>query len=213
MSTNATRVSIVGVSTAALAAGAIAMAPSAVANDWDELAQCESSGDWSINTGNGYYGGLQFKQSTWEAYGGTQYAPRADMATREQQIAVAERTLAAQGPGAWPGCTAKTGWYTGGSGNANAEARVDVDSAPPPSAQQETTITLEPKTVVPEEAKPTIPMGAPGENQITVVRGDTLSKIANKYGITWQELYDMNRDTVETPDWIFPGEVLNVPRG
>ncbi|WP_433610846.1 transglycosylase family protein [Prescottella agglutinans] len=76
---------------------------------WDSIAQCEATGNWSINTGNGYYGGLQFNQSTWAAYGGTQYAPRADLATREQQIAVAEKVQAAQGWGAWPGCTSKLG--------------------------------------------------------------------------------------------------------
>jgi resuscitation-promoting factor RpfB len=76
---------------------------------WDTLAQCESGGDWSINTGNGYQGGLQFSPSTWAAYGGTQYAPTANLATREQQIAIAEKTRAGQGWGAWPACTAKMG--------------------------------------------------------------------------------------------------------
>lgn len=76
---------------------------------WDAIAQCESGGDWSINTGNGYQGGLQFNSGTWAAYGGTAYAPTADQATREQQIAIAEKTQAAQGWGAWPACTAKLG--------------------------------------------------------------------------------------------------------
>ena len=76
---------------------------------WDRVAQCESGGNWSINTGNGFYGGLQFTQQTWAAFGGTQYAPRADLATREQQIAVAEKVQAAQGWGAWPACTSKLG--------------------------------------------------------------------------------------------------------
>lgn len=76
---------------------------------WDRLAQCESGGNWAINTGNGYYGGVQFAQGTWEGHGGTQYAPRADLATREQQIATAERVLASQGWGAWPACSAKLG--------------------------------------------------------------------------------------------------------
>ncbi|EFK54431.1 transglycosylase family protein [Corynebacterium genitalium ATCC 33030] len=76
---------------------------------WDSIAQCESGGNWSINTGNGYYGGLQFAASTWSAYGGGQYAPTADQATREQQIAVAEKVQAAQGWGAWPACTASLG--------------------------------------------------------------------------------------------------------
>ncbi|AGS34316.1 hypothetical protein B841_04165 [Corynebacterium maris DSM 45190] len=76
---------------------------------WDALAQCESNGDWSINTGNGYHGGLQFSASTWAAYGGTQYAPTADQASREQQIAIAQKTQAGQGWGAWPACTSKLG--------------------------------------------------------------------------------------------------------
>lgn len=74
------------------------------AHDWDAVARCESSGNWSINTGNGYFGGLQFSPTTWREFGGTEYAPRADLATKAQQIAVAERVLAVQGPRAWPTC-------------------------------------------------------------------------------------------------------------
>jgi uncharacterized protein YabE (DUF348 family) len=76
---------------------------------WDQIAQCESGGNWHINTGNGYYGGLQFSAGTWTAYGGGAYASRADLATREEQIAVAEKVQAAQGWGAWPACTAALG--------------------------------------------------------------------------------------------------------
>ncbi|MHC9684355.1 transglycosylase family protein [Corynebacterium diphtheriae] len=76
---------------------------------WDQLAQCESGGNWSINTGNGFTGGLQFVDSTWLGLGGGVYAPQAYLATREQQIAIAEKVLAAQGWGAWPACTAKLG--------------------------------------------------------------------------------------------------------
>lgn len=76
---------------------------------WDQLAQCEATGNWAINTGNGFYGGLQFTQQTWEGFGGGAYAPRADLATREQQIAVAQKVQAAQGWGAWPACTSKMG--------------------------------------------------------------------------------------------------------
>lgn len=90
--------------------GGGAAAP-AVANGgvWDRLAQCESGGNWSINTGNGFSGGLQFHPQTWQAYGGGQYASTAAGATREQQIAVAEKVQAAQGWGAWPACTSKLG--------------------------------------------------------------------------------------------------------
>lgn len=76
---------------------------------WDQLAQCESTGNWAINTGNGFSGGLQFTDSTWAGFGGTAYAPRAHLATREQQIAVAQKVQAAQGWGAWPACTSKMG--------------------------------------------------------------------------------------------------------
>ncbi|MEJ6013752.1 transglycosylase family protein [Corynebacterium sp. H127] len=76
---------------------------------WDALAQCEAGGNWAINTGNGFSGGLQFTPSTWLAYGGGEYAPQAHLATREQQIAVAEKVQAGQGWGAWPACTSKLG--------------------------------------------------------------------------------------------------------
>ncbi|WP_420099611.1 transglycosylase family protein [Corynebacterium sp.] len=88
-----------GSSAAAVAGGSV----------WDELVQCEATGDWSANTGNGFSGGLQFTPSTWAAYGGTEYAPEAHMASREEQIAVAEKVQAAQGWGAWPACTSKMG--------------------------------------------------------------------------------------------------------
>ncbi|MEU6393759.1 transglycosylase family protein [Streptomyces sp. NPDC046939] len=72
---------------------------------WSCLAECESGGRWDANTGNSFYGGLQFTQSTWEAYGGLKYAPRADLASRAEQIAVAEKVLDDQGWGAWPACS------------------------------------------------------------------------------------------------------------
>jgi hypothetical protein len=76
---------------------------------WDALAQCEAGGNWSINTGNGYSGGLQFAPGTWSGHGGSEYASTASGATREQQIAVAERVLASSGWGAWPACSRKLG--------------------------------------------------------------------------------------------------------
>lgn len=101
----------VGVSTVAtaLAVGGGSPASAASTATWDKVAECESSGDWDINTGNGYYGGLQFSQPTWEAYGGTAYASRADLATKAQQITVAEKVLKGQGPGAWPVCSVRAG--------------------------------------------------------------------------------------------------------
>ncbi|MFF7638402.1 transglycosylase family protein [Kitasatospora sp. NPDC008050] len=81
----------------------------APASTWDKVAQCEATGNWSIDSGNGFYGGLQFTSSTWAAFGGTQYAAQANQATAAQQIAIGEKVLAAQGPGAWPICSAKAG--------------------------------------------------------------------------------------------------------
>ncbi|MFZ1179027.1 MAG: transglycosylase family protein, partial [Mycobacterium sp.] len=92
---------------AVLGGGSIALAGQAAAatdGEWDQVARCESGGNWGINTGNGYYGGVQFTSSTWASHGGGEYAPSAQLATKEQQIAVAERVLASQGRGAWPVC-------------------------------------------------------------------------------------------------------------
>src|SRR3954466_15347129 len=80
-------------------------AHAATDEQWDNVAQCESGGNWHIDTGNGYYGGLQFTQGTWDSYGGTTYASRADLATREEQIAIANKVQHAQGWGAWPICS------------------------------------------------------------------------------------------------------------
>ncbi|MEU7057052.1 transglycosylase family protein [Streptomyces sp. NPDC046197] len=89
--------------TAALAGGpaATALPSRALTPDWDAIARCESGGNWRANTGNGYYGGLQFRQSSWIAAGGLKYARRADLATRAEQIAVARRLSILQGMSAW----------------------------------------------------------------------------------------------------------------
>ena len=92
---------------AVLGGGSIALAGQAAAatdGEWDQVARCESGGNWGINTGNGYYGGVQFSAGTWASHGGNEFAPSAALATREQQIAVAERVLATQGRRAWPVC-------------------------------------------------------------------------------------------------------------
>ena len=87
----------------------IGLSAPAQASVWDSVAACESGGNWSINTGNGYYGGLQFSSSTWKAYGGRRYASQAHRASKAAQIAVAQRVLAAQGPGAWGTCGKRAG--------------------------------------------------------------------------------------------------------
>ncbi|MFK0288942.1 transglycosylase family protein [Streptomyces sp. NPDC090442] len=85
-------------------AGPAAADPPPTGTDWDQIAACESSGDWHTNTGNGYHGGLQISPSTWRAYGGHRYAPRADLATRDEQIAVGERIAQDLGLSPWPNC-------------------------------------------------------------------------------------------------------------
>lgn len=131
--TSATKKVFAGAAAAAAMTGIIA-APQAFAapdSDWDRLAQCEAGGNWGINTGNGYYGGLQFSAGTWQAYGGGEFAPTANLATREQQIIVGERTLAAQGWGAWPACSASLG-LTSGPTNRDAQgAAASVPAAAP----------------------------------------------------------------------------------
>ncbi|MEE1929422.1 transglycosylase family protein [Streptomyces sp. TRM 70351] len=181
--------------------GSVAGAGSAQAasvDTWDRVADCESSGNWAINTGNGYYGGLQFKQSSWEAAGGLRYAPRADLATKDQQIATAERLLAMQGPGAW-GCADEGGLTSGGPA-----ASVDTQGAAPQPQQRAAQPQPQPQ---PQPAQP-----AHSGQGVHVVRpGDTLADIAAANGTTWQELYAANRDVVGAdPDLIFPGQRLTV---
>ena len=105
------RVLVRALAGAGVVAATLAVTPGHAASDatWDALAQCESSGNWSINTGNGYYGGLQFSPATWSGFGGGEYAARAHQATRAEQIAVAERVLDVQGWGAWPACSRRLG--------------------------------------------------------------------------------------------------------
>ncbi|MFF7637448.1 transglycosylase family protein [Kitasatospora sp. NPDC008050] len=127
---NRVRLAVLGGAVAVLPVAGLVTATTASAastSTWDAVAQCESTGNWSINSGNGFYGGLQFTSSTWAAYGGTQYAGQANLATKAQQIAVAEKVLASQGPGAWPVCSVKAGLTAGG-----APAAVDT-SAPAPA--------------------------------------------------------------------------------
>lgn len=106
-----------GVTSAGLAMPLLAAggAQAADSSTWDRVAQCESGGMWSADTGNGFYGGLQFTQDAWDKYGGRDYAPRADLASRAQQIAVAEKMLAAEGPEAWPNCATNAGLTDSGS--------------------------------------------------------------------------------------------------
>ncbi|HNV10828.1 MAG TPA: transglycosylase family protein [Propionibacteriaceae bacterium] len=122
-----TRLATAVAASAMLGSLALSVAPRADAVDsitavWDKVAACESGGNWSINTGNGYYGGVQFSSSTWKGYGGGTYASRADLASKAEQIAVARRVLYGQGPGAWPVCSVRAG-LTKTNGGASATAQ------------------------------------------------------------------------------------------
>ncbi|MDT9684467.1 transglycosylase family protein [Streptomyces sp. TRM76323] len=157
---------------------------------WEKVAACESTSRWQTNTGNGHYGGLQFTQSTWEAYGGTRYAPRADLATKDQQIAVAEKVLDRQGPRAWPTCSERAGLTRGGEAPAvRTETRGDRTDRPATP------------TTIPNQRR----------ESYTVARGDTLSRIAADERVPggWQRLYAQNRTVIgEDPDLILPGQRL-----
>ncbi|MFF0779909.1 transglycosylase family protein [Streptomyces sp. NPDC003720] len=181
-------------------------ADAADAATWNKVAACESSGNWHVNTGNGYYGGLQFTQSTWEAYGGARYAPRADLATRDQQIAVAEHVLDGQGPGAWPACSVRAGLHEGG-----AAPGVHTDGAASrPAKSGPARDTRDVRDVKPQ----TTPQSRAGRAEMyTVVRGDTLSGIADEQHVRggWRQLYEGNRAVIGSdPDLILPGQRLGL---
>ncbi|MBK3581231.1 LysM peptidoglycan-binding domain-containing protein [Streptomyces sp. MBT65] len=104
-----------------------AAANAADGTTWDKVAECESGGSWSENSGNGYYGGLQMSQDEWDKYGGSDYAPSADLASRSQQIAVAEKVLDDKGTSAWTTCALIAGLTTD-SGSTNVDTGLASDS-------------------------------------------------------------------------------------
>jgi hypothetical protein len=163
---------------------------------WDRIAKCESGGNWHINTGNGYYGGLQFSAGTWRAYGGTAYAATADRAGRSEQIAVATKVQRAQGWGAWPTCSAKAGAY-GTAPQATTKVK---------PAKRATTHTgrTHSRTKAKAKAKTQTQVG-----RYVVKPGDTLSGIAAAHHTAWKKLYAANRSVVGgDPNRIVPGQRL-----
>ncbi|MET9775396.1 transglycosylase family protein [Streptomyces sp. NPDC006367] len=239
----ATRViAVAGVTGAAVAAPLMAAgnASAATASEWDAVAQCESGGNWSINTGNGYYGGLQFSASTWAAYGGTQYAATADQASKSQQIAVAEKVLAGQGKGAWPVCGTglSSAAYTGGSGESQSggssqssggsqssqgtqnqsggsaerstEQKASRSSERP--AAEKTAPKAEKKAESGTVTTPTGKKVEKGDGEYKVVKGDTLSTIAAEHDVDggWAKLFELNDDILDDADLIYPGQQLHL---
>lgn len=317
-----------GVSTVAVAltVGSGSRASAASVSTWDKVAACESSGNWTINTGNGYYGGLQFTQSTWAAYGGLAYASRADQASKTEQIRVAEKVLLAQGPGAWPVCSVRAGLTRSGpvprlqsapaapvqsrAARAVRYAISKISSAPylyggngptrfdcsgltsqawlhagvriPRTAEGQlrglprvslssiragdlviysfrsyadhvalyvgsgrtvdtasshvnsgvgysrlhrmggtiagivrpygSTASVRPKAAPIKPPRAEVKTEVDPAATYTVRPGDWLSKIAPRYGTTWQKIYAVNRDRIADPDLIYPGQVLRLPQ-
>lgn len=181
---------------ATVALGAAQPADAATDAEWNRLASCESSGRWSINTGNGYYGGLQFSLSSWRWVNGTQFAAYPHQATRAQQVIAAERLLDRQHvSNAWPACSRRLGLTQaqmqsgtpgrGGGGGGNGGGGGGTDQ-PPTTGRT-----------------------------YTVRSGDTLGRIASRLGVSggWHALYTANRDRIPNPNVIRVGQVLRVPGG
>jgi hypothetical protein len=216
----------IGLATAPLAAAIpfafTSPAQAATTSTWERLARCESGGNWHINTGNGYYGGLQFSDGTWDGNGGEKYASRADLASKSEQIAIAEKLLDARGWSPWPACSSRLG--LGGS-----EARGNPGDAP--AAQQDTAAeraaaqNREPTQSASRGRHRKAPSHAAGQGSrhssghrlghglYVVRRGDTLSAIAQRKNVPggWQGLYRINRATIGTnPGRIKPGQRLTI---
>ena len=187
----ALRLTFTGAVVGALAASPVALvgpADAATGKTWDRLAMCESSGRWHINTGNGYYGGLQFGHPTWVGFGGKRYAARADLASRMGQILTAEKVLDVQGWNAWPSCSRQLGL-------------TQADKAGDPRGR------------APKKAPKKTPKG-PGDGyaEYRVVSGDTLSRIAYKRHQKggWMAVWQRNRSVLKNPNVIYVGQRLDV---
>jgi len=193
------RVAVAGIAVGAPLA--IAATPASATN-WDAIAQCESGGNWGTSTGNGYYGGLQFTQSTWKAYGGTG-SPQG--ASREQQIAVAERVLQGQGIGAWPVCGKKAG--SSAAGHKAAAPKQQKSTAPKSVTPKK---SAPQKQAAPVQQAPASVASSNPAGDYTVAAGDTLSKIAKEHNIQggYQKLQDLNKQYVPNANFIVVGQKL-----
>ncbi|WP_328926054.1 LysM peptidoglycan-binding domain-containing protein [Streptomyces sp. NBC_00190] len=213
-------VTLAGVAGVAVAAPLMAAgsASAATSSEWDRVAQCESGGNWAINTGNGYYGGLQFSSSTWAAYGGKAYAGQANQASKSQQIAVAEKVLKGQGKGAWPSCGVglSNSSYSGGGAAETpkqTEKKTETKKTQPKKTEpkKETKRSEAPAPTTRSE-RSEAPAPKTGNGSYEVKSGDTLGTIAEANGVKggWEKLFELNKDIVSDADLIFPGQKLKL---
>jgi resuscitation-promoting factor RpfA len=182
----------------------VAPAEAAATTVWDRVAQCESGGNWKINTGNGFYGGVQFAAGTWKAYGGDTYASQAHLATKAEQIAIARRVLAGQGPGAWPVCSRRAG-LTKSNGKA------DRNAMPASNPGTSKTQNLSDSKVKIAKKSTEKKYSATGKT-VHVKRGDTLRKIAKRYDVEggWKGLWKLNKKTIKDPNLIYIGQIIKI---
>ncbi|MBY5164040.1 transglycosylase family protein [Salsipaludibacter albus] len=197
----------------AVALGGLSTAASADSN-WDRLAECESGQTWDIDTGNGYYGGLQFAKSSWDAAGGEQYAEYPHQASRSEQIAAAETLLDMQGAGAWPACTAKLGLSTADlSGSAEAAPSADQSDDSDDQSDESSNEQSSDSDDDADDSSSDDTVAVETDGTYTVERGDTLASIAARLGVDggWRTLYEANADAIGTPGLIFTGQELALP--
>jgi nucleoid-associated protein YgaU len=214
----ATTLGAAAVATAALALPATP-ADAAQFSVWNRVATCESSGNWHINTGNGYYGGLQFSSGTWRAYGGHRYAGQANGATRLEQIEVARRVLHSQGPHAWPVCGPRAG-LTRSDGHATARP------LPANPRRYEAAHRAHHRHPAGHHAshhashhaghhasRHGARHGAAGHPKYRVRSGDTLAKIAARHHVRggWRHLYRLNRGRISNPNELYVGQIILLP--
>jgi len=211
-----------GLTAAGVAGTAALLGPASAAQassvNWDAIAQCESGGNWSINTGNGFYGGLQFTKGTWRAYGGAKYASTANKASRSEQIAIAEKVLHGQGIGAWPVCGKKGGSSkhyssTNTSGSKSHKSSSHKSSSHKSSTHKSKSVTHKSTKRSTTATRVARAASVKAIGKTYVVRsGDTLSAIATRNHISggWHTLYQLNSKTISNPNLIFPGQRITL---
>ncbi len=232
---------VVGAGAAVALGAGIGLMTSAPANadTWDRVAQCESGGNWSTNTGNGFHGGLQFTSSTWHANGGHGSAAGASKA---EQKRVARNVLKSQGPGAWPVCGPKAGLTRSNGGSNSASSSASTTSHRTSTVSHHKSYTpkrsysnnhqsnstsyrsthhsnASHKSYTPRHSSGyshtsnhhyTPRHAASSGHTVTVRSGDTLGTIAKRYGVSWQKLYHMNQGRISNPNLIYVGQTLTV---